>query len=212
MNIKCFEFNFLPVNTYIIWDDTLQAAIIDPGCFYQDEPAVLEKFISSMNLQVKLLLNTHLHFDHVFGNTFVEDKYGVQAMCNDADNGWITDMSNRLAAFGIRHTGRTNPIKPENVLRDGDTVTFGNTTLLVRQIPGHSPGSVVYIHQESQTVFTGNVLFCNGVGRSDFPDGDGRALNDGIISKLMTLPDATKVYPGHGPATTIGSERRNFMY
>lgn len=210
MNVKCLEFNFLPVNTYVVWDETLQAAIIDPGCFYSDEPAILEQFISQNNLQVKLLLNTHLHFDHVFGNTFVEEKYGVRAMCNDADNSWITDMSNRLAAFGIRHTGHTSPVMPENVLRDGDTVSFGNTTFLVKQIPGHSPGSVVYIHKESGTVFTGDVLFCNGVGRSDFPDGNVQALYEGIIEKLMTLPDNTVVYPGHGPATTIGAERRNF--
>lgn len=212
MEIKCFEFNFLPVNTYIVWDETRQAAIIDPGCFYQDEPAILEQFISQHDLQVKLLLNTHLHFDHVFGNNFVEEKYGLKAKCNDADNGWITDMSNRLAAFGIRHTGKTNPILPENVLRDGDTVSFGNTSFQVMQIPGHSPGSVVYYHKETGTVFTGDVLFCNGVGRSDFPDGDGRALAEGIMARLMTLPDDTKVFPGHGPATTIGAERRNFIY
>lgn len=212
MNIKYFEFNFLPVNTYIVWDDTLQAAIIDPGCFYQDEPAILEDFISQNNLQVKLLLNTHLHFDHVFGNTFVEDRYGVQAKCNDADNSWITDMPNRLAAFGIRHMGNTRPVRPENVLHDGDTVSFGNTTFLVRQIPGHSPGSVVYYHKDSGTVFTGDVLFCNGLGRTDFPDGNSRDLIEGITDKLMTMPDNTVVYPGHGPSTTIGAERKNFIY
>ena len=101
MEVKCLEFNFLPVNTYIIWDETREAAVIDPGCFYPGENEQLASFISSKGLTVKLLLNTHLHFDHVFGNNFVEQTYGVKARANDQDMPWIRSIGARLSVFGI---------------------------------------------------------------------------------------------------------------
>lgn len=207
MNIKCFEFNFLPVNTYVIWDETLDAAIIDPGCFYPGENEQLAAFISDNRLNVKLLLNTHLHFDHVFGNNYVEQTYNVKAKANDLDMPWIETIGSKLAAFGLRYEGHVNPIEPENVLHEGDTVTFGNTTLHVLQIPGHSPGSIVFWNSEQGCVFTGDVMFQGSYGRTDFPDGDYQALMDGIRTKLLTMPAETVVYPGHGPATDIKHER-----
>lgn len=211
INIKCFEFNFLPVNTYVIWDDTLECAIIDPGCYYKKEYDELADFIKDNQLKVKQLLNTHLHFDHILGNTFVEETYGVKARGNDLDNPWIIYMAERMAEIGIRYEGHINPIEPANVLHEGDKVTFGKTVLDVLQIPGHSPGSVVFLCKENRSVFTGDVLFNCGIGRSDFHDSDGKALIEGIVSKLLTLPNDTVVYPGHGPATTIGNERHYFM-
>ncbi len=207
MNVKCFEFNFLPVNTYVVWDETLQAAIIDPGCYYEGESDVLAKFISDNRLQVKWLLNTHLHFDHVLGNTFVEDTYQVRAHASDLDNSWIVFMAKKMAVFGIRYEGHVNPIGPENVLKEGDQVRFGNSTLDIFHIPGHSPGSLVFYNRAQDTVFTGDVMFQSGIGRTDFQDGDGPALIRGIREKLLTLPGNTVVYPGHGPATTIGREK-----
>lgn len=135
MNVKCMEFNFLPVNTYIIWDETKEAAVIDPGCFYPGETGQLASFIKDNGLEVKLLLNTHLHFDHVFGNTFVEETYGVKAHANDLDMPWIKSMSARLSVFGINYEGHVNPIEPGNVLNEGDTVKLGNTVLHVLHIP-----------------------------------------------------------------------------
>ena len=207
MNVKCFEFNFLPVNTYVIWDETKEAAVIDPGCFYPGETEQLSTFIKENNLTVKLLLDTHLHFDHVFGNNFVEETYGVKAKANDLDMPWIKTMSARLSVFGIRYDGHVNPIEPQNVLHEGDTVTFGNTTLHVLHIPGHSPGSIVFWNKQQQCVFTGDVMFQGSYGRTDFPDGDYQALMDGIRTKLLTMPAETVVYPGHGPATDIKHER-----
>ena len=207
MQVKCMEFNFLPVNTYVIWDDTGEAAVIDPGCFYPGETGRLAAFIRDNGLKVKLLLNTHLHFDHVFGNAFVEETYGVKARANDLDMPWIESMSRRLAVFGINYEGHVNPIEPENVLRDGDTVSFGNTTLHVLHIPGHSPGSIVFLNKEQNCVFTGDVIFQGSYGRTDFPDGSHDALMAGIRDRLLTMPDDTVVYPGHGPATTIKHEK-----
>ena len=207
MNVKCFEFNFLPVNTYVIWDETNEAAVIDPGCFYPGETEQLSEFIKENNLTFKLLLDTHLHFDHVFGNNFVEETYGVKARANDLDKPWIDNIGSRLSVFGIRYDGHVNPIEPQNVLHEGDTVTFGNTTLHVLHIPGHSPGSLVFWNKEQQCVFTGDVMFQGSYGRTDFPDGDYQALMDGIRTKLLTMPAETVVYPGHGPATDIKHER-----
>lgn len=210
MNIRCFEFNFLPVNTYVIWDETQEAAIIDPGCFYPGETDTLASFISGNGLTVKLLLNTHLHFDHVFGNSFVESTYGVKAFANDLDSPWIKTMSARLAVFGINYEGHVSPILPANVLNEGDTVTFGNTVLHVLHIPGHSPGSLVFWNREQKCVFTGDVIFQGSYGRTDFPDGDHQALMTGIRTKLLTMPDDTILYPGHGPATDIKHEKEYY--
>ena len=211
MQVKCFEFNFLPVNTYVIWDETREAAIIDPGCFYSGESDRLAAFISDTGLDVKLLLNTHLHFDHVFGNSFVEDTYHVKAHANDLDTPWIRTMSARLSVFGINYKGHVNPIEPENVLHEGNKVDFGNTTLHVLHIPGHSPGSVVFWNKEQKCVFTGDVLFQGSYGRTDFPDGNHESLMTGIRSKLITLPEDTIVYPGHGPATSIRQEKQYWI-
>ena len=207
MQVKCFEFNFLPVNTYVVWDETKETAIIDPGCFYPGETDTLAQFIKDNGLEVKLLLNTHLHFDHVFGNTFVEETYGVRAHANDLDTPWIKTMSARLSVFGINYNGHVNPIEPQNVLNDGDTVSFGNTVFHVLHIPGHSPGSVVFWNREQQRVFTGDVIFQGSYGRTDFPDGNHQALMTGIRTKLLTMPDDTILYPGHGPATVIKQEK-----
>ena len=210
MNVKCFEFNFLPVNTYVVWDETKEAAVIDPGCFYPGETEQLAGFIKDNNLTIKLLLDTHLHFDHVFGNNFVEETYSVKAKANDLDMPWIKTMSARLSVFGIRYDGQVNPIEPQNVLNEGDCVTFGNTLLDVLHIPGHSPGSLVFWNREQKCVFTGDVMFQGSYGRTDFPDGDHQALMTGIRDKLLTMPDDTIVYPGHGPATVIKHEKIDY--
>lgn len=211
MNVRCFEFNFLPVNTYVVWDENLQAAIIDPGCYYEGESDALAQFISDNRLQVRYLLNTHLHFDHVMGNTFVEETYGVKAHASNLDNDWIINMSKKMAAFGIRYDGHVNPVEQQNVLHEGDKVDIGSITFEIFHIPGHSPGSIVFYNRQQNTVFTGDVMFQSGIGRTDFLDGDGPALIRGIKEKLLTLPDSTIVYPGHGPATTIGHERPMFI-
>jgi len=208
MKVKCLEFNFLPVNTYVIWDETKESAIIDPGCFYPGETEQLDSFIKDNNLKVKLLLNTHLHFDHVFGNDYIEKTYGVKAKANDLDMPWITHIQARLSVFGLNYKGHVNPILPENVLHEGDTVTFGNTTLHVLQVPGHSPGSVVFWNKEQKAVFTGDVIFQGSYGRTDFPDGNHEALMTGIRTKILTMPSDTVLYTGHGPATTVGMEKR----
>ena len=146
----------------------------------------------------------------MFGNSFVEETYGVKAKANDLDMPWIKTISARLAAFGLRYEGHVNPIEPENVLNEGDTVCFGHTTLHVLHIPGHSPGSLVFWNKEQKCIFTGDVIFQGSYGRTDFPDGNYEALMTGIRTKLLTMPDDTVAYPGHGPLTTIKHERNYY--
>lgn len=212
ISIKDFQFNMLPVNTYVVWDETKEAVVIDPGCYYPDEGQQLCSFIRRSGLSVRHLLNTHLHFDHIYGNPIVENEFGVFAEGNGADMPWLTDIRKRLAAFGIHSDITINPIKPENQLEEGDTIEFGNTTFQVLQVPGHSPGSVVFYCKEDSVLFTGDVIFQGSIGRTDFPDGNHNALIAGIRNKLMTLPDNTVILPGHGPSTTIGDERKYNPY
>lgn len=212
ISIKDFQFNMLPVNTYVVWDETKEAVVIDPGCYYPEEGGILCSFIRSNGLKVKHLLNTHLHFDHIYGNPIIENEFGVLAEANEADMPWLTEIRQRLAAFGIHSKVTINPIQPENRLKDGDTIAFGNTVFNVLQIPGHSPGSVVFYSETDGVLFTGDVIFQGSIGRTDFPDGNHEDLISGIRNKLMTLPDSTVIYPGHGPSTSIGYERNNNPY
>ena len=178
MKIKRFEFNMFPVNCYVLWDDTKEAVVIDPGCFYEEEKQALKKFILTNELTVKHLLNTHLHLDHIFGNPFMLKEFGLSAEANKADEFWI-----------------------------GDIITFGHTKLEAIHVPGHSPGSLVYYCKEENCMFSGDVLFQGSIGRADLSGGNFDELIDHICSRLFVLPNETVVYPGHGAPTTIGMEK-----
>lgn len=208
MKIKQFQFNDISVNTYIVWDNqTLDAVIIDPGCYYPQEEQALKQFVEDNKLSINHILNTHLHFDHIFGNNFAEETFGVAAKAHNADMPWLQQIGKRLASFGIQYNKSVNPIKPENFLQEGDVIRFGRHTFQILHIPGHSPGSLVYYCKEENTLFCGDVLFKGSLGRYDFADSNGTALVQGIRQKLFTLPDNTIVYSGHGPSTTIGTEK-----
>jgi glyoxylase-like metal-dependent hydrolase (beta-lactamase superfamily II) len=208
MKIKQFQFNDISVNTYIVWDSqTLDAVIIDPGCYYPQEEQTLKQFVEDNKLNINHILNTHLHFDHIFGNNFAEETFGVAAKAHNADMPWLLQIGKRLASFGIQYNKSVNPIKPENFLQEGDVIRFGRHTFQILHIPGHSPGSLVYYCKEENTLFCGDVLFKGSLGRYDFADSNGTALVQGIRQKLFTLPDNTIVYSGHGPSTTIGTEK-----
>ena len=208
MKIKQFQFNDISVNTYVVWDSqTLDAVIIDPGCYYPQEEQTLKQFVEDNKLNINHILNTHLHFDHIFGNNFAEETFGVAAKAHNADMPWLLQIGKRLASFGIQYNKSVNPIKPENFLQEGDNIRFGRHTFNILHIPGHSPGSLVYYCKEENALFCGDVLFKGSFGRYDFADSDGKALIQGIGQKLFTLPDNTIVYSGHGPPTTIGTEK-----
>lgn len=207
MKIKRFEFNMLPVNCYLVYDSTKEAAIIDPGCFYAEERDFLRDYIKSKGLTPKHLLCTHLHLDHVFGCKFIKDTYGLGIEANPADEYWLQQAPQQARTFGLTYPEIHEPI--EKPLFDGDKVTFGDLELEAICVPGHSPGSLAFYSREKEVLFSGDVLFQGSIGRADLQGGNFEELKEAICNRLFTLPDDVTVYPGHGPSTTIGYEKRN---
>jgi len=210
MTIKTFEFNPIYENTYIVYDETKECVIIDAGCFYPEEKEELHNFIIDHNLKVKHLLNTHLHFDHIFGNSFVLEKMGVRTKAHKADQFLLDSLPGQLRMFGFIG----DEVSPEidSYLDEGDIISFGNQQLSVIHVPGHSPGSVAFYNEKEKCIFVGDVLFRSSIGRTDLVGGNYPELIDNIRKKLLTLPPETIVYPGHGPITTIGDETRSNPY
>ncbi len=210
MKIKIFEFNPIQENTYVVYDETGEAVIIDCGCLGKEEEKILDDFIAFNHLTVKHLLNTHLHLDHAFGNAFASKKYGLKPEGNKLEETGMPGLKEQARRFGFELV--EDAVTLGTYLEDGDTVTFGNHTLYCLFVPGHSPGSICFYSKEGNCVFAGDVLFQGSIGRTDLWGGSFNTLISGIRRKLLTLPESTVVYPGHGPATTIGEEKRNNMY
>ena len=205
MKIKRFEFNMFPVNCYVLSDETREAVVIDPGCYYDNEKQALKQYITSNQLTVKHLLNTHLHLDHIFGNPFLLREFGLKAEANQADEFWIDEAPKQSRMFGFPLPEK--PVPLGHYLHDGDQISFGHTTLEAIHVPGHSPGSLVFYCAQEHCMFSGDVLFQGSIGRADLAGGNFDELIDHICSRLFVLPPETVVYPGHGAPTTIGIEK-----
>jgi len=207
--IKTFEFNPLGVNTYLLSDDTKECVVIDASAYYADERELLLNYILDHNFIVRHLLNTHLHFDHLFGINMLASQFDLTLKCHRADEFLLEDINKQLQMFGLPSTN-TN-FRPEigHYLNEGDIITFGHQSLKVIHLPGHSPGSIVFYNEADGSLFSGDVLFHSGIGRTDFPGGNYDDLVNNIQTKLFILPDETIVYSGHGPTTTIGFEKKH---
>jgi len=204
MHIAVFPFNAFQENTYVLFDDTLECAIIDPGCNSSEEEKMLSDFIESKGLKPVLLLNTHCHIDHVLGNKYVANKYGLE-LTSHKDEKVVLDANAMVAnMYGVQYT-----LSPDitQFLDEGDKVSFGQTTLDVLFTPGHSPASISFFHKDSKQLIAGDVLFQNSIGRTDLPGGDMDTLISSIKTKYYPLGNDVVVYPGHGPSTTIGEEK-----
>ncbi|MDP2723066.1 MAG: MBL fold metallo-hydrolase [Bacteroidales bacterium] len=202
--VKQFTFNPFQVNTYILSDETGECAIIDPGMNTPKEEQELSEYIKDQNLKPVLLLNTHTHIDHIAGNEYVQKTYQLPLQAHRESEIFLREAMTHAAVFGI-HLEHVTPI--EVFLAEGDRVTFGNTTMQILYTPGHAAGSVCFYVPESGFVITGDVLFYQSIGRTDLATGDYDLLQESIWKKLFTLPDNTLVYPGHGPHTTVGTEK-----
>jgi hydroxyacylglutathione hydrolase len=206
VHVKKLTVNDFQENTYLVYDDTKECVIIDPGCYYQSERDLVAGAIKQYGLKPVLLLNTHCHLDHIFGNKFIKDKYKIPFAANNHELPVLEGAPTVAAAYGVE---LGDVIMPDRFLNDGDEVTFGNTTLKVLFTPGHSPGSISFLQEEEKFVISGDVLFYNSIGRYDFPLSDYDTLMNSIFNKLLTLNDEVKVYSGHGPETFIGYEKRS---
>lgn len=211
LKVSRFVFNMFGVNTYVVWDPaTLEGAVIDPGMIEPRECQALDRFVESKGIKLTSLINTHMHLDHVFGDGYVADKYGLKVRAAAADDFLGRNLEGQARMFGLALGVESRGRDVE--LRDGDTVRVGSDALEVIAVPGHSPGSIALLSAGSKFVITGDALFKGSIGRTDLPGGDFNTLAASIRSRLLTLPDDTAVLPGHGDETTIGWERaHNYM-
>lgn len=195
----------LEVNTYLLYNDSNEAIVIDCACFYQQERNQLKDFITDHKLSLKYVLNSHLHFDHVFGNQFLLDQYGIGPMAH-TDDEFLNDSS-FARMMGIQ---LNDPLaKISTYLTDKQILTWAGHELMVLHVPGHSPGGLAFYCESEKCLFSGDTLFNQSIGRSDLPGGNHKQLLESIKTKLMVLPDEVVVYPGHGLPTTIGEERKS---
>lgn len=205
IKLQSFVFNPLQENTYVLFDETKECVIIDPGCLEREEEEELSNFIQNEELKVTLLLNTHCHVDHVLGNYFVKEKYKVPLLIHPNDLPVLKAVKVYAPSYGIYQYQET---EPDGYLKEGETIRFGNQNLRVLFVPGHAPGHVAFYHEADKLLIGGDVLFYNSIGRTDLPGGNFDTLIASIHHVLFKLPDDVTVYPGHGPETTIGFEKR----
>lgn len=203
--LQSFVFNPLQENTYVLYDDTKECVVIDPGCYDADEKNDLSDFIDTNGLTVSMLLNTHCHVDHVLGNAFVKERYKTKLYIHPGEEPTLKAVKVYAPHYGFYQYHET---EPDAYLEPGKAITFGRQKLEVLFVPGHSPAHVAFYHPEEKILIGGDVLFYNSIGRTDLPGGDFDTLIRSIHEKLFTLPDEVTVYPGHGPETTIGYEKR----
>jgi glyoxylase-like metal-dependent hydrolase (beta-lactamase superfamily II) len=205
MQYKTFVFSPFQENTIVVWDETNQCIIIDAGNFFPNENEQLVSFIEENNLQPQFIVNTHNHLDHIFGTHFLVEKYNIKVACHPEDLFWIDKFKATCEGYGLP-SDKEAP-RPEIMLNDRDVVEFGNTKLKVIHVPGHSPGGIALYCEQAGVLIAGDILFNGSVGRSDLPGGNHDQLIDGILQKLMVLPEETTVICGHGNETTVGLEK-----
>lgn len=205
ITIQTFIYNGFQENTYVLYDETGEAVIIDPGCYSNAEQTELANFIANYNLTPVKLLNTHCHIDHILGNNFVYKKFNVELYIHQLDLPTLkaTTEYGHLYGFNVDESP-----EPSHFINDGDIITFGNSKLEVLFVPGHAPGHVVFVNSEQKFVINGDVLFRGSIGRTDLPGGDHNTLINSIRNKMFTLPEDFVVHTGHGPTTTIGYEKQ----
>jgi len=217
MDLKAFTVNPFGVNCFILANNEGDCILIDPSVSNEAEKQALAQEIKKSGLKVRHLLNTHLHLDHVLGNAFIENTYGVKAEAHEEDAFLLDLQEEQSDLYGLPFDEPAPPLG--EYLAEGDTVEIPGVKLQVFHIAGHSPGGLAFYCENPGEVngkkappllFSGDILFAGSRGRSDLFGGDDNALVSGIKSKLMTLPEDTIVFPGHGPTTTIGEERGSY--
>lgn len=205
IQIQSFVFNPFQENTYVLYDDTKEAVIIDPGCYDEDEKSDLADFIKVNHLSVKMLLNTHCHIDHVLGNHFVKEKFKVSLYIHRTEEFVLKAQKVLAPHYGMHGYQEA---APDFYLDERDTVKFGRQEFSILFVPGHSPGHIAFYNGQEKVLIAGDVLFEGSIGRTDLPGGNFDTLINSIHQKLFTLPDDVTVYPGHGGITRIGIEKR----
>ncbi|HRH57797.1 MAG TPA: MBL fold metallo-hydrolase [Chitinophagales bacterium] len=204
-DIAAFCFNPFQENTYIITHPNKECWIIDPGCYTLQEQKILSSFIENNRLQPVKLLNTHCHLDHIYGNKFIADEYNLELGIHEKELPILQRADLAARMFGAKIPDKC---EPGYFIREGEDLVFDDITFNVLFTPGHSPGSICFSNTEEKYAIVGDVLFRGSIGRTDLPGGDYDVLIKSIKTQLLVLNDATEIFNGHGPSTTIGEERK----
>lgn len=203
IKIKVFIFNPFLVNTLVLSDESGEGIIVDASCYTKKERDELDQYIAENHIKPVKLLNTHGHVDHLLGCAYVANKYNIGVEIHEEDLPVYNDAYRHGIVYGF-DVDKLPPSK--SFLIEGQTITFGFSSLQVMHVPGHSPGSVAFYNPEQKFVIVGDVLFRGTIGRTDLPGGNYEQLIKSITTKLMILPSDTEVISGHGPSTTISEE------
>jgi hydroxyacylglutathione hydrolase len=209
ISIQEFTFNPVRENTYILFDETKECVIIDPGMYDAEEQNAVVSFITEKDLKPVLLLNTHCHYDHVFGNKFVYDNWGLKPQFHKGELYVLQAIPGYVPQMGLHYD--LSP-EPEVFLPEAGKVNFGNSELEIIFAPGHSPAHLCFYADADNFLIGGDVLFYYSIGRTDLPGGNHLQLINSIKNNLFILPDDCVVYPGHGQSTTIGFEKQHNPY
>ena len=204
LTIKAFTFNAFQENTYVIYNEHATAIIIDPGCYEVSEQQVLLDFIQTNKLEVKRMLFTHAHIDHVLGAAFIEKTFGLKMEMHELELSVCRAIPSYASNYGFVYQAAE---EPDSFLSIQDTIQLGTDILTIIFTPGHSPGSISFYCEAQQFIIAGDVLFFKSIGRTDLAGGNYDTLIQSIKTNLFTLPADTKVYAGHGITTSIGQER-----
>ncbi len=203
LQIQAFTFSPIEENTYVLFNEMNQCIVADPGCYFDEEKEELKNFIQTKGLTPIALLNTHCHLDHVFGNKFVSEKYGLKLQLHEREKPVLAYAPTSGLMYNMPFDNYQGDLI---MLKEGDVIKVGTDELVCLETPGHSPGSLCFYCAAQNFVIGGDVLFQRSIGRTDLPLGNHQELINSIRKKLFVLPPQTIVYPGHGPATTIAEE------
>ena len=209
ITIQDFCFSAFQENTYVLYNEFKEAIIIDPGCYTRIEEKILSDFIRKENLKPSLLLNTHCHLDHVFGNNYVSETYGLTAHIHPNEQIVLDRLPEAAAKWGVPTEAYKGPIQ---YIQEGEIISLGKDSFKILLTPGHSPGSVCFYHAEQDFIIGGDLIFKDGVGRTDLPGANPLDLIKSIREQIFPLPDSLTIYSGHGPVTTWGREKEHNPY
>lgn len=204
IKVETLIYNPFQVNTYLVWDETLECLVVDPAFYSGEESDSFDRFISGKGLILTGQVNTHCHVDHVLGAGYIRDRYGLPIRAHENETGLLSSAPHMGEVFGLR----LEPVEGIGAfIHEDELVPVGNHFLKALCVPGHSPGSLAFYSEEGGFVLTGDALFQGSIGRTDLPGGNYDQLIQSIHSQLLKLPPETIVYPGHGPSSTIAEEK-----
>jgi len=205
LKVKSFVFSPIQENTYLLYNEFKECLIIDPGCYFPEEKDELKAFITQSSLKPWMLLNTHCHLDHVFGNKFVAETYKLTLQLHEKEQ----KLLDYAPTSGLMYNMPFDNYAGDYIyLKEGDIIKLGEDELKVIEAPGHSPGHICFYCEKQNFIISGDVLFNRSIGRTDLPGGNHETLLKNIREKLFVLPDETTVFSGHGAVTNIGEEKK----